>query len=277
MNERQIEYWNGQAGAKWAHNADRLDSLLEPFLREVLGRTGLAKDEHVLDVGCGAGAMTIRAAEIVGPTHGATGVDVSQPLIDLARARAAARSAPATFEQADASTYRAAQPVDAIVSRFGVMFFEDPEAAFANLRGSVRPEGRLTFACWQSLSDNDWARAPIDVILPMLKELPETPPPGAPGPFAFADKDRVARLLDAAGWRSITIDAWLDDLRMPGDSVNDAANFMMEIGPTARLVAEAGLDESSVRAVLIEKLAALGTGQGVHLPAAAWIVSATAT
>jgi len=277
MNEKQIEFWNGNAGEKWVRHADQLDSLLSPFADDVLARADLSSGEHVLDVGCGAGAMTLRAAEIVGPAHGATGADISAPLIELARKRATERGAPARFEQADASLFRAAEPVDALISRFGVMFFEDPVSAFANLRGSVRPEGRMVFACWQSLAKNDWARAPLDVIVPMMSQPPEPPPPHAPGPFAFADKDRLADILKQAGWQSISIESWSNPLRLPGDTASEAAAFMMEIGPTSRLIANADLNPGIVSEALIASLETDKNGNGVSLPAAAWIVSATAT
>lgn len=277
-NVKQIEYWNGQAGEKWVRHAGRLDALLEPFADAVLETAALGEGEHVLDVGCGAGALTLKAAFRVGKKYGAVGIDVSKPLLSLAERRAREYAAPATFDEADAAVYRSERPVDALISRFGVMFFDDPVAAFANLRDSLRPEGRMTFACWQSLIANDWARAPLEAALPMLPEPPAPPPPGAPGPFAFADHDRVGSILKDAGWKGIEIHPWLGRVTLPGDSVSEAAAFMMELGPVARLVSEAGVDMSQVEDALAGMLAAhTDQNSRITMPAAAWIVSATAS
>jgi SAM-dependent methyltransferase len=277
-NSDQIEYWNGKIGEKWVHNAERLDALLEPFADEILDTVSLIQGEHVLDVGCGAGALTHKASFQVGDKCGAIGIDVSKPLLKLAKERAIQRSAPARFECVDAALYRSELPVDALVSRFGVMFFDDPVSAFANLRDSVRPEGRMTFACWQTLAANDWARAPLDVALPLLPQAPTPPPPGAPGPFAFADKNYVADILQRAGWRGLHIEPWHGDLTLPGRTPAEAARFMLRLGPVARLVAEAGIDLDRIEALLSEALAQRTQADGrVSLPAAAWIVSATAS
>jgi SAM-dependent methyltransferase len=274
-NTDQIAYWNGQAGEKWVRHAERLDALLEPFADEVLETVSLIEGEHVLDVGCGAGALTLKAAFRVGDKRGAVGIDVSKPLLSLARLRASERGAPASFEEADAAVYRSERSADALISRFGVMFFDDPVAAFANLRDSLKPKGRMTFACWQSLSDNDWARAPLEAALPLLPAPPAPPPLGAPGPFAFADKDRVASILTDAGWKGIVIHPWLGQVTLPGETISEAARFMMELGPVARLVSEAGADLSQVEDALTGTLAAHTAQSGrVNMPAAAWIVSA---
>lgn len=274
-NTDQIAYWNGQAGEKWVRRANHLDALLEPFADAVLDRVALIEGEHVLDIGCGAGALTLKAAYRVGDERGAVGIDVSKPLLSLAKRRASECGAPASFEEADAASYRSKHPVDALLSRFGVMFFGDPVAAFANLRGSVKPEGRMVFACWQALSENDWARAPLEAALPFLSEHPAPPPPGTPGPFAFADKDRVASILRDAGWKGIIIHPWLGRVTLPGNTISEAARLMMELGPVARLVSETGADLSKVEDALARTLAAHRDQNGrITMPAAAWIVSA---
>lgn len=274
-NTEQIDYWNGKAGEKWVRHAERLDRLLAPFIDAVLESVALRSGEQVLDIGCGGGALSLAAAKMVEPTGSVRGVDVSAPLLALARRRAEEGGLAAAFEEADAATYRAERLVDAVISRFGVMFFNDPIAAFANLRANTKPDGRLCFACWQGLSENDWARAPLAAALPLLPEPPAPPTPGAPGPFAFADKDRVAGLLSDAGWQGIEIAPWRGKLTLPGETVAEAAGFMLELGPVARLVAESGADLDAVEATLIEALTPHAAPDGtVALPGAAWIVSA---
>ena len=135
-------------------------------------------------------------------------MDVSQPLIEVARRRAAV-SAPGTrFVVADAADWTPETAADLIVSRFGVMFFADPVRAFANIRKGAAPGGRLAFACWRPLAENEWALAPIIAAMPFLREAPKPPEPGAPGPFAFGQREHIDRILTQAGWRSIRISPW---------------------------------------------------------------------
>ncbi len=274
-NSDQIEYWNGQAGSKWVQHAERLDELLEPFADDILGRADLKQGESILDVGCGAGALTLKVGFQVGDKVQSLGIDVSAPLLELARKRALERGALVRFEQADASIFQSGQKFDALLSRFGVMFFDEPVPAFANLNGLMRQNGRLTFACWQALSLNDWARAPLEAALPLLPSPPASPPPDAPGPFAFADKDRVFRILDDAGWNDIEIKSQLGLVRLPGETVSAAARFMMELGPVGRLLSAAGIEFTRVEAPLTETLSNhVFDDERVYMPAATWIVSA---
>ena len=274
-NADQVEYWNGPAGQKWVDQSDRLDAMLAPFADTVLARAGLKPDEFVMDIGCGAGALTLRAAAETGAGQGALGVDVSAPLIALARARAVASGAPARFELADASTYTASPAADIVISRFGVMFFDDPAAAFANIRQSVRQGGRMAFVCWQGLAVNDWALAPLQAAMPFLKEAPPPADPTAPGPFAFQDKDRVARILSDAGWANVAIDPVETAIVLPGDDALSTAGFMMQLGPLSRLLESQGIDEAQVIAALIDLLQQhKGPDGRVTMKSACWRVTA---
>ena len=274
-NADQIEYWNGPAGQKWVDQSDRLDAMLAPFADKVIAAADLKPGESVMDIGCGAGALTLLAAAEVGDEHGALGVDVSAPLIALARARAATAKAPARFELADASVFTAPDPVDIVISRFGVMFFEDPAAAFANIRQSVKPGGRLAFACWQALSLNDWALAPLQAAMPFLKEAPAPADPTAPGPFAFQDKDRVAGILSDAGWKNVAIEPAEQAIVLPGDDVETTARFMMQLGPLSRVLGAQGIDPAPVEAALITLMQAHTTPEGrIAMKSACWMVSA---
>lgn len=273
-NTDQIDYWNGQAGEKWVREADQLDRMLEPFIGAVLDAAAIQPGQRVLDVGCGSGALS-RAAIDRGAAH-VTGVDVSAPLLALARERAAG-AAPLEFIEADASQWQAETPFDRLVSRFGVMFFSDPVEAFANLRSQMAADAKLAFACWQPLALNAWALAPLEAVLPLAEAPPEIPPSGTPGPFAFADADRTVSILRKAGWRDAHAAPWTGRIRLPGHDIRETAQFAMNIGPTARLISQQALDADRVQAALEASLAeAADTNGHVHLDAAAWIVSAKA-
>lgn len=273
-NSAQSEYWNGPAGEKWVRDADRLDRMLAPFADAVIAAARSTEGERVTDIGCGAGALSLAAA-----AQGAhvTGVDISAPLIALATKRARDRAARADFLVADASAWAPDALADVAVSRFGVMFFADPAAAFANIRKGLRPGGRLAFACWRSLAENEWALLPVAAAMPFLKEPPAPPPPGTPGPFAFASREHVERTLADSGWSAIRISSWDGTIELPGSGAKETADFMLEIGPLARAIAEQGIDPAKVRGALVDKVKSLSAPGGqTSLKAAGWIVEAVA-
>lgn len=273
-NTAQIDYWNGAAGQKWVRDADRLDKMLRPFLDAVMDFAKPKAGEVVTDIGCGGGALSLAVA-----AKGAiaTGVDVSEPLIEVARRRAAV-SAPGTrFVVADASEWTPEAAADLIVSRFGVMFFADPVRAFANIRKGTAPGGRLAFVCWRPLSENEWALAPIIAAMPFLREAPKPPEPGAPGPFAFGQREHIDRILTEAGWKDVRISPWNGLIELPGATAPETAEFMLEIGPLSRTIAEQGLDPAQIKAALVARVEGLADAEGrTRLKAATWIVEATA-
>lgn len=275
-NSEQIGAWNGEMGQKWAANADKLDLLLEPFIDAVLGRADLSPGHNLIDIGCGTGTLAFAAAEKVAPGGSVTGVDVSVPLLSIAQARATDHAA-LSFRDADAAAFKADAPFDAAISRFGVMFFADPTPAFANIRANVKPGGRLAFVCWQGLKENEWVHLTLETALPFFKTPPVPPEPTAPGPFAFADPDRVRGILNTSGWSNTNVEPWAGDLQMPGGDIKQAAEFMITLGPIARLLMDQGVDLAPVGEALQQRLAdkAAATGQ-VSLAANAWIVTATA-
>ena len=190
-NAGQIDYWNDEAGPKWVRLQELLDHQLADLGLFVVERAAPAAGERVLDIGCGCGASSLELAQRVGPKGSVLGVDVSEPM--LARARERARHAGVDnlqFQRGDAQvTPFEPGSFDLVHSRFGIMFFEDPPAAFANMRRALAPNGRVTFVCWQPLSENPWMRIPMAAALPHI-ELPPIPAPGAPGPFALGDDGR---------------------------------------------------------------------------------------
>ena len=275
-NSDQIDYWNGQAGERWREQAAALDTLLAPFVGSIIAALPRVVTGHILDIGCGSGALSLELARQFGGAK-VTGVDVSKPMLSLARERAAGKEERLQFVEGDASKFTSHQPYDALVSRFGVMFFSDPVAAFANLHGLMKPKAHMSFACWRPANENGWVMLPMQAALEFLEGSPPMPEPRAPGPFAFSEPEYVTEILTSAGWRDIAVEPWDGKLEMPGDSISDTAEFQLTIGPLARLTAEQEIDRGALKAKIIERLEEKVNSEGrPHLDAAAWIVTARA-
>ncbi|HEU5301615.1 MAG TPA: methyltransferase domain-containing protein [Acidimicrobiia bacterium] len=275
-NVDQAEHWNSEESRHWVVNAERYDVMLGGYVEHILGAAGLASDDWVLDVGCGTGATTIAAAGVA--TAGdVLGVDLSGPMLEHARTRAQeAGLTNITFEQLDAQTAALADASrDAVISRFGVMFFEDPVAAFANIAGALRPGGRVAFACWKELLANEWMFVPGMAVAAHVP-LPDPGEQGAPGPFAFGDPDRVREILETAGLRSIEVTAVDDPLLLGGHgTAGEAVEFLRGTGMARTLLADADPDlaERALDSVR-EALVPFETPDGVRLGAGAWLVTA---
>jgi SAM-dependent methyltransferase len=204
MSNEQTTLWNGRAGHAWVEAQELTDRLYQPFADRLVAT--VAADGHparVLDIGCGTGATTVALARrLEAPC---VGVDISAPMIDAARVRAEREGAPATFLLADAQACEF-DPAgfDAIVSRFGVMFFDDPVRAFDNLRRAAKPNARLQLQVWRSAAENPFMTTAERAAAPLLPNLPPRRP-DVPGQFGFADRDRVRGILAESGWDAIDI------------------------------------------------------------------------
>ncbi|MEI6485144.1 MAG: methyltransferase domain-containing protein [Sphingomonadales bacterium] len=275
-NADQIAYWNGKVGETWVMMQERMDTALTPVTGALLAAASPQPGERVLDIGCGAGETTLAIESAVGEDGHAIGLDISEPLLARARERAEALLSDAEFLAADASVWAEESGFDLIVSRFGVMFFADPGAAFAHLHGLAAPGGRLVFACWQPPGRNLWATLPLTALADLLPAQPPSDP-HAPGPFAFADAARVASLLEAAGWRDPAFHSLPFAMRVGtgADPINDAVTFNLRIGPAAKAVREAGLGEAAHAPLAAAVRPFLVDGE-VALPAAVWLVTAHA-
>jgi len=274
QNEQMIAFWNGPGGQAWARNADGQDRELQALGDALLDTLAAANGESVLDVGCGPGTTTIAIAHQVGANGRAVGLDVSAPLLELGRQRARGLDN-VSFVEADAqTTIPPGAPFDAIVSRFGVMFFDDFDAAFTNLRHASGPDGRLAFVCWQTPDQNPWFLTPLMALagLPGVEAAPIDP--HGPGPFAFADADRVRAILTAGGWRAIDIADYRDEIV---EDLDERVEFSLRQGPAARALADARDDVRAEAVVRVrDALAKSATDGVVHLSRAAWIVTARA-
>ena len=276
-NAEQITYWNEQTGQKWVAVQARLDAMIAPFGDAAMAALGPRPGKRLIDVGCGCGTTTLALAERVTPSGSVLGVDVSEPMLARAREVAAARGVDhVRFVAADAQVHAFPEGgSDGVFSRFGVMFFADPTAAFANLSRALVPGGRVAFACWQALFDNAWIRVPM-MALGAIMPLPPPPPPDAPGPGAFADRERVTGILERAGLRDVHFESFTPDVVLSGDGgIDEAVRFALEIGPTSRAIADAPPDlKVKAAAALAEAFAPHASARGVVLPSAAWIVTA---
>ena len=275
LNQAQIDYWNGPTGEKWAKYQGEMDRTLADSAEAALALAAAQPGERVLDIGCGAGGTSLLLADAVGPGGAVTGVDVSQPMLKLARARAKAKNI--QFVEADAATHPFRPEFDLIFSRFGVMFFVDPAAALANIRKAGREGARLAFICWRSVAENEWAALPYSIARPLLPEQPSVDP-GAPGPFAFADAERLRGILEIAGFSAIQIDPFQGFMNLghtPEGAAFQSTNLM---GPTSRALRD--VDQATrarVMAAIVDALAKMQTGGGeIRLRTACWLVSATA-
>jgi SAM-dependent methyltransferase len=227
---------------------------------------------RVLDVGAGCGDMTLEAARAVGDAGRVVGVDVSKPMLARARERASAFSNVELVEH-DAATFAADAPFDASISRFGVMFFDDPVGAFTNIRRALKPGGKITYVCWQSLADNPWAAKPLAAVVSVLP----TPPvvtPNAPGPFALADPARVRDIMTSAGWKDVALTPFVHLFQL-GTSADEALEYASRMGPSARALREAD-DATRARAVEVLRDLIAPLAPSFALDSAVWIVTATA-
>jgi SAM-dependent methyltransferase len=275
-NSEQIKDWNGPLGQRWVEDQATLDGLTAPFGEVAIRAARVIPGERIIDIGCGCGTTSIALARAVGSAGTVLGVDVSRPMLEVARKRGAGLPQ-LEFEEADASTANLPSEQDLLYSRFGAMFFAAPVPAFAHLRRSLRPSGRLALVCWQGPKENLWASVPVQAARTALGITPPPADPHAPGPFAFADANRVRMILLEADFRDVVADSFEHQMSV-GDSPRTAAEASIRIGPVARLARETGPDSlpriiDAVEAALTPLAARDGH---VALPGRAWIVTAQA-
>jgi SAM-dependent methyltransferase len=275
-NADQITYWNSRAGETWAAMQKRIDAQIDPLGLTAIERLAPADGQKILDIGCGCGTTSFELARRVGASGHVTAVDISKPMLDVARRGAKeAQVTNITFLEADAQTYPF-QPAsfDVLFSRFGVMFFIDPVAAFKNLLAALKPgSGRLAFVCWRKLPENPWMATPLKAA---MQHLPPQPPPDplAPGPFAFVDAGRVRGILTEAGFADVGVTP--HDQKIELGTLDQAVEHCTRVGPLARLLAENPEAVAPVKETLRTTLHDYETDGVVRMDAGVWIVSAWA-
>jgi SAM-dependent methyltransferase len=277
-NVEQVRYWNEEGGDAWVDHQDNMDVQLAPFANALYDASGVRGGDRAFDIGCGCGTTTLQLAQLVGPSGRAVGADISRSMIERARERAAQSGRANTrFVVADAQTAPLPGEFDVVASRFGVMFFEDPTAAFANMRRAVRPHGRLAFVCWRSPAENEWASGMGRIVRELLPLAPP-PDPNAPGPFAFADDARIRSILHTSGWADVRVEARDHPMVLFGASnLHDAVSGSLQIGPAARALSGPDADDvlrAKVAAAVSDFFAPHLTDRGVLLNGAVWVVTA---
>ena len=280
-NILQKEMWNGRAGESWVRHNSLLEQLLAEPGRECMNLLPLTPAMQILDVGCGCGNQTLELAARLDASSTVIGVDISEPMLGLARELKAANdnalSAEVQFALGDAS-----EPLfdeasfDAIYSRFGVMFFEEPVAAFSALRNSLKPGGKLGFVCWREPKLNPFFNAPMEAALTVLP-APAPSAPGAPGPFGLADDNVIQTTLRLAGFKDVSVVPLNLTLSVGAETPFDALfEELIQIGPAAALIAQSdpSLKEKAREAVYTRLTDFYASGQGVSFDANFWLVTA---
>ena len=276
VNRTGFDYWNNEAGRQWVAQQELIDSLFEPVTAAIVTAAAPRPGERVVDVGCGTGTTVLELAKRVGPRGSVLGVDISAPMLGLAQKRAVDGShANVTFVEADATTYAFNRnSTNLVFSRFGVMFFDEPVKAFANIRAGMNFGGRLAFVCFRPMVESPWYRIPIEAAKAHLPPLPPVDP-DAPGMFTFAKKERLLGILSEAGYHGIEMKP--TDVPINARTLDRALAFMAHVGPVPRML-EAGSDEqrqkaeAAVRDALAANLGADGNGLTIGV----WLVSARA-
>lgn len=271
--------WQGAAGDRWRQNLDGFEWMIAGIGDALVAQAGYNSGDRVVDVGCGGGATTLPIARIVGAQGLALGVDIAPQLIEIARDRAAAQSlSQAQFLVADGQSAVPDQaPFDRLFSRFGVMFFDDSIAAFANMRQWLKPGGRIDFACWGPPARNPWM-SEIHAIMAQFVEMPPRDP-AAPGPFRFADPDTIRTVMDGSGFQDVSIESHIADQPFGGRDANveAATDFVLTAMDMGALLDDAGSDVAVAAKAAITGFLKQHEQDGVViLPGFSWFVSARA-
>ena len=275
-NPRGAAFWNSTMGHAWVSQQAVISDVFTSVTSVSLVAAAAKQGEHVIDIGCGPGDTLLAFARAVGSSGDALGVDVSVPMLEFARHRAAeAGLANVTCALADATTY-AFEPrrANLVYSRFGMMFFDDPIKAFTNIRSAMKMGGRLVFVCFRTMPESPWFRVPIEAARP---HVPPQPPvdPLAPGMFSLAREDRLRGVLTEAGFREIALNA--TDVPIHGKDTTQSMAFITQVGPLPALLENAS-DEQRKRATEAARnalAAQIGAdGRGLHV--GLWLVSASA-
>jgi len=279
MDRMEAELWAGPMGERWLAYRDQFESMIAQPGEALIAAAGFKPGERVLDVGCGGGANSLQIARWVAPAGSVTGLDISAVLVGACQARAReAGIGNARFVVGDAGAATVdGAPFDRLFSRFGVMFFADPYAAFAHLHGQLKPGGQLDFACWGPPDRNPWMLE----MAGLMRRYSEGPPPTprAPGPFAFAEPDYVREILERGGFKNVRVDPWQGEQFIGGQGADakTATRFVLEGLSFADSLKDLPDDtRKQAEAELADLMARHEGPKGVSMGSMVWLVSAAA-
>jgi len=272
---QQATLWNGHAGHAWVETQARLDLIFEPFKDMLVEAVSRAARRRVLDVGCGTGGTTLAVGVLLGANGQCTGIDISEPMIAAARARAEREGIAARFLRDDAQVHAfEAASFDMIISRFGVMFFDDPIQAFANLRRAATDEAEMRLIAWRTPEENPFMTTAERAAAKLLPNLPVRRP-DEPGQFGFANRHRVQKILQESGWAGIDIQPIDVACTLPE---SELVTYLTRLGPVGVMLQEA---DDRTRAEVIETVRpafdSYVHGSEVRFSAACWMISARAS
>lgn len=267
-------YWNEDGGSKWVENIDFVEGMLTPLNEKLISALRAEEGETVLDVGCGGGKTSIEIAGQVGSEGRVLGLDVSEPILNVARERGVSIGN-LDFQQHDAASAElGSEQYDLITSRFGVMFFDDPVQAFSNLHGALKTTGRLVFLCWRGVEENPWLGRTAKAAFEIVPPADDTPPdPTAPGPFSLGDPAHLENILTSAGFSDVNLEAV--DIDLPLGDLDTACSFLLKMGPAAEAIKDASDgDKVKVEKAIRDVLESFKQEKGIFTPSACWIARA---
>lgn len=278
VNNEQAEFWSSMAST-WAEMDERLERTAGEPGRMAMDRLAARPGDRLLDLGCGTGPTTVELAARVSPGGSVTGVDIAEGMLERARGRAAERGAAnVEFLHADVQAHDlGVEAYDGAFSRFGVMFYSDPVQAFSNVRRSLRRGGRLSFACWQNPSENEWMTVPGMAVMSVTGTAPPRPEPGEPGPFSLCDSARLRSILEGAGFTDVDVTPHEDHVTAGEEEIPDFAATAIRTGAAREALKEADdATREKAQDAVVEALRAKVQGGQVRLKRGVFLVTARA-
>ncbi|HIA96156.1 MAG TPA: class I SAM-dependent methyltransferase [Gammaproteobacteria bacterium] len=277
VNKNQRDFWSGKGGDIWVERQNAMDTMLSPLGEAALNKLNLNEGENVLDIGCGCGHTTLNIAKRISPDGQVTGLDISEPMLKRAKESANEMSiSNASFNCVDVQTDDMGEEVySAAFSRFGVMFFEDPVAAFCNINKSLITGASLSFVCWQSPALNPWQSLFIEAVKKYV-DLP-SPPPRSPSPFAFMESEYVSSILEESNFQNIMIEGHEAEVNMfSGRSLSDSVKDYISINPVVSGMLKDSTEQEKTEIInsAIEAFSPYYSAKGLMFPSATWLVTA---
>ena len=278
VNKNQRDFWSGKGGDIWVERQNAMDTMLSHLGEAALNKLNLNEGENVLDIGCGCGHTTLNIAKRISPDGQVTGLDISEPMLKRAKESANEMSiSNASFNCVDVQTDDIGEEVySAAFSRFGVMFFEDPVAAFCNINKSLITGASLSFVCWQSPTVNPWQSLFVQEVKKFI-DLP-SPPPRSPGPFAFMESEYVSSILEESNFQNIMIEGHDAEVNMfSGRSLSDSVKDYISINPVVSGMLKDSTEQEKTEIInsAIEAFSPYYSAKGLMFPSATWLVTTT--